>query len=87
MIPAPEPALAPPLPPGQLATIDAAVPPLLPGEHPGLVIAQQVTGTEAILASVTASTVTLTVVDPGVAPLPADEILAVYPPAGAEDAA
>lgn len=87
MIPAPEPALAPPLPPGQLATIDAAVPLLHPGEHPGLVIAQQVTGTDAILASVTASTVTLTIVDPGVAPLPADEILAVYPPAGAEDAA
>ncbi len=87
MIPAPEPAPAPPLPPGQLATIDAAVPPLRPGVHPDLIIAQQVTGTEAILASVTASTVTLTVVDPGVAPLPADEILAVYPPAGAEDAA
>ncbi len=87
MIPAPEPALAPPLPPGQLATSDAAVPPLHPGEHPGLVIAQQVTGTDAILASVTASAVTLTVVDPGIAPLPADEILAVYPPAGAEDAA
>lgn len=87
MIPAPEPAPAPPLLPGQLATVDAAVPPLLPGEHPGLTIAQQVTGTDAILAGVTASTVTLTVVDPGVAPLPADEILAVYPPDGAEDAA
>jgi hypothetical protein len=87
MIPAPEPAPAPPLPPGQLATADAAVPPLHPGVYPDLTIAQQVTSTDAILASVTASTVTLTVVDPGVAPLPADEILAVYPPAGAEDAA
>jgi hypothetical protein len=87
MIPAPEPVPAPPLPPGQLATIDAAVPPLHPGVYPDLTIAQQVTGADAILASVTGSAVTLTVVDPGVAPLPADEILAVYPPAGAEDAA
>lgn len=73
--------------PGQLKTFDAFSP-IQPGTYSGpagLEIAQEVTDKDGVLVRIATSTVALEVVAPAV-PLPPDAVIAVYPPAGAEDA-
>lgn len=74
-----------PLQPGQLRIHDRFEPELQPGTY-DLLVGQTVTSASATLAAIATSTVKLEVVDPAAAALPATEVLAVYPPAGAEDA-
>lgn len=76
----PDPLLAP----GQLRVFDRFVPPLMPGTYQDFSVAQSVA--DGMIASVDPSVVPILIEDPASEPLPADEILAVYPPAGAEDA-
>lgn len=73
------------LQPGQMRLHDRMDPQLRPGDHQ-LDAAQSVQSEARTLATVAPSTVKFTIVDPGAGPLPATEVLAVYPPAGAEDA-
>lgn len=72
------------LAPGQLRVFDRFVPPLMPGTYQDFSVAQSVA--DDTIASVAPSVLPIQIEDPASEPLPADEILAVYPPAGAEDA-
>jgi hypothetical protein len=81
------PTTPPPLAPGQLRTFDAFVAQLQPNTYANeLEISQEVRDAAGVLASVALSKVSLQILDPAAGPLPADEILAVYPARGAEDA-
>lgn len=74
-----------PLTPGYLRTFDRVVPILKPGTH-SLTLEQTVADADTTLVRVAAAPVTLEISDPTAAAL-APEVLAVYPPAGSEDAA
>jgi len=74
-----------PLLPGQLGLHDRAQSQLQPGTYT-LEVGQTVSDAAATLAEIAPSTAQFSIVDPGAATLPATEVLAVYPPAGAQDA-
>lgn len=74
-----------PLSSGQLGLHDRAQAKLQPGTYT-LEVGQTVSDATTTLAAIATSTAQFEIVDPGAATLPATEVLAVYPPAGAQDA-